>query len=145
MFLIVAMLNLSGCASTSMLRPFTTDACSLFPDGDAEDASRWSECCVAHDQLYWRGGTATQRRHADVALRDCVLAHTGRQHLADLMFRGVRIGGSPLLPTPFRWGYGWRYGRGYAPLTPDEQRMADEKHAEYSLKRSEAACTPPSE
>lgn len=126
-------LTMSGCATTHILRDFTTDGCSFFPDGDADDAARWSGCCVSHDIAYWRGGTAAERRGADAALRDCVLASTGKQALADQMHRGVRLGGTPLLPTGFRWAYGWDYGRGYAPLTSDEQQQADEKFSTYRL------------
>jgi hypothetical protein len=36
------------------------------------------------------------------------------------MLQGVRAGGSPSLPTPYRWGYGWPFGRGYQALTADE-------------------------
>lgn len=124
-------LTLSACASTRVLRPFTTDGCSLFPDGDREDAARWCACCVTHDQAYWRGGTADQRKRADELLRDCVRARTGRGALAGTMYRGVRVGGMPLLPTWFRWGYGWGLGRGYAPLTAAEQQRADALLAEH--------------
>jgi hypothetical protein len=37
-----------------------------------------------------------------------------------LMLQGVRAGGSPSLRTPFRWGYGWPFGRGYQALTKEE-------------------------
>ena len=136
--LIVVVMSSSGCASTSELRAFTTDACSLFPEGDAKDPQRWAECCTQHDQPYWRGGTAEQRRIADAALRSCVQERTGRNVLASLMYRGVRLGGTPYLPTPFRWGYGWEQGwisgRGYQALTPSEQNDADEKLRAYVLK-----------
>jgi hypothetical protein len=36
------------------------------------------------------------------------------------MLAGVRIGGTPYLPTRFRWGYGWPWPRGYRALTPAE-------------------------
>lgn len=41
------------------------------------------------------------------------------------MKAGVRIGGSPYFPTPFRWGYGWAYSRGYAPLTELELKTVE--------------------
>ena len=119
--------TLGGCVSTQVLRGFSTDGCSLFADGDADDPLRWCECCVQHDEAYWRGGSAGQRKHADTVFRDCVVARSGRTTLAALMYRGVRLGGTPWLPTGFRWGYGWGYGRGYAPLTADDQRLVDEK------------------
>lgn len=131
---------MSGCASTRVLRDFTTDGCSLFPDGDAEDPARWCDCCVNHDKAYWRGGTAAERKRADVSLRGCVLAVTGRPALARLMYRGVRLGGMPMFPTGFRWGYGWGYGRGYEPLTPGEQLRASEKLAGYRPGHPDPSC-----
>jgi hypothetical protein len=40
--------------------------------------------------------------------------------VAILMLAGVRVGGTPYLPTDFRWGYGWNYPRFYGPLTEGE-------------------------
>jgi hypothetical protein len=137
---LAAALTLSGCASTQVLRDFTTDGCSLFPDGDTENPECWSDCCVEHDKAYWRGGSAAERKKADAALRDCVLARTGRQTLADQMYQGVRLSGTPLFPTTFRWGYGWDYGRGYQPLTPGEQQQADEKLGTYPPGHPPASC-----
>jgi len=36
------------------------------------------------------------------------------------MLAGVRIGGTPYLPTKFRWAYGWPYPRGYTALSNDD-------------------------
>ncbi|MFO1351085.1 MAG: hypothetical protein U1F68_10605 [Gammaproteobacteria bacterium] len=85
-------------------KPFTTDHCTWFPDGD------YGGCCVEHDRIYWRGGSAEARKAADRALMDCV-ARGGRPWLAKLMYLGVRIGGHPWLPTSWRWGYGWHWPR----------------------------------
>ena len=43
-------------ASAAELRDFTSDGCSLFPDGDIKDRALWCDCCLAHDISYWRGG-----------------------------------------------------------------------------------------
>ncbi len=88
------------------IRPFVTDRCTLFPDGD------WGGCCVEHDRAYWRGGTRRQRREADIELMRCVAAK-GHPWIAMIMYIGVRIGGTPWLPTPWRWGFGYKYPRGY--------------------------------
>jgi hypothetical protein len=104
------------------LKPFTTDGCSLFPDGTHEQQSLWMECCIRHDLAYWRGGTSRQRLEADQALQQCV-ARVGEPEIAKLMLAGVRVGGSPYFPTWYRWGYGWSYRRAYAALTPQEQRQ----------------------
>jgi protein tyrosine phosphatase (PTP) superfamily phosphohydrolase (DUF442 family) len=109
-----------ACTATGPLRPFTTDGCSVFPDGLPNHRDLWLQCCTDHDRAYWLGGTASDRRAADRQLRHCVAA-AGKPAAADLMLRGVRVGGSPWLPTSFRWGYGWPYGRGYQEVTADEE------------------------
>ncbi len=123
---------LTGCASTTTLRPFSTDGCSLYPDRSASTGQDWCVCCVAHDRAYWRGGTEDERRRADDALRACVQAQTGDDARAALMHSGVRLGGSALWPTWFRWGYGWGYGRAYRPLSPAEAAEADRLEAQYA-------------
>ncbi|MBI3299871.1 MAG: DUF3943 domain-containing protein [Elusimicrobia bacterium] len=100
----------AGCAAAAVPRPFTSDGCSLFPDGPP--ARR--ECCLRHDRSYWLGGTRAERRAADGDFRDCVAA-AGEPAAARWMYRGSRAGGTPYLPTPFRWGYGWPFPRGNAP------------------------------
>ncbi len=101
------------------LNSFTTDACTKFPDGTREEPKLWQHCCVAHDIKYWAGGTSALRLQADYELRACVAA-TGKLDIAEVMFLGVRVGGSPFYPTPWRWGYGWEQIRGYNELTSNE-------------------------
>lgn len=115
------------------LKPFSSDGCSGFPDGNLQQNQLWLNCCRAHDLAYWQGGSYRQRLDADIALEQCV-ALVGEPHIAKLMLAGVRVGGSPFWPTSFRWGYGWSYGRGwgdaegwpyprfYSPLTPMEKK-----------------------
>ncbi|WP_020414349.1 hypothetical protein [Microbulbifer variabilis] len=76
-------------------------------------------CCLAHDYAYWKGGTYEERKLVDEKLKACVVG-TGEDEVALLMLVGVRIGGTPFLPTPFRWGFGWPYLRGYKSLTLEE-------------------------
>ncbi len=101
------------------LKPFTTDGCSGFPDGTSEHKTIWLKCCTEHDYAYWKGGTYQDRAEADEALRACV-AEVGEPEIAALMLAGVRVGGTPYLPTRFRWGYGWPYFRGYKEPTREE-------------------------
>lgn len=129
-----------GCAVASDLHDFTSDGCSLFPDGSIKDRKLWCECCFVHDIAYWRGGTAEERKQADKALQACVRERTGDKVLADLMYQGVRAGGHPAFPTWYRWGYGWKYGRGYQPLTPEQQAQADEKLKAYREKHPFGYC-----
>ncbi len=119
------------------LKDFTSDGCSLFPDRSLIDAKDWCDCCFEHDIAYWQGGTEEQRLAADKQLRACVLIKTGDPILADAMFNGVRIGGSPWFYNWYRWGYGWSDRRHYQALTLEEQGMVTEKLIEY-FKRAEA-------
>ena len=70
---------------------------------------------------YWRGGSKGERKQADHALRVCILERTKNKTLAGMIYNGVRAGGSPVYPTWYRWGYGWKYGKGYQPLTDRER------------------------
>ncbi len=120
-FCVLAMTGQPVSASDT-LKPFTSDGCSLFPDGTYEQQSLWMECCIRHDIAYWQGGTQAQRLAADEALEACV-SRVGEPEVAKLMLAGVRIGGSPYFPTWYRWGYGWPYKRGYAELTEAEKQQ----------------------
>lgn len=102
------------------LKPFTTDGCSVFPDGVADNQAKWLSCCIRHDFAYWKGGTYAEREAADDALQQCV-QDLGENNLSVVMHLGVRVGGSPLFPTWYRWGYGWPYMRGYQSLSEQER------------------------
>ncbi len=115
----------AGCAYRPRLRPFATDGCTLFPDGTSEYKDLWLNCCKKHDYEYWMGGTKAERLEADIELRNCV-ASVGRPKIAELMLKGVRAGGTPYLPTEFRWGFGWSYPRGYKRLTDREKNLIKE-------------------
>ena len=130
----------SAHAQAQALRPFATDGCSLFPDRSPSGKADWCSCCVAHDLVYWRGGTSEARLKADRELLACVRQQTGSDALADAMFVGVRSGGGPYLKTPYRWGYGWPYGRGYEPLSVAEQSQADKLEKAYLAQNPTLAC-----
>lgn len=134
---------LSACATSGTLQPFSTDGCSMFPDRSVITSADWCGCCVAHDLAYWRGGTAEARRVADLELAACVKRVSGSEALADLMHAGVRAGGGSQLYTPFRWGYGWPYGRPDGPLTPDEDALASLLERQYRAKNPALACPVP--
>ena len=139
-FLAVGAALLSACVSTPELRPFSTDGCSLFPDRSLIGKSDWCSCCLAHDLAYWQGGSSDQRLKADEELKRCVLSVSGSEQLADLMFAGVRSGGGPYFFTPYRWGYGWPYGRWYSPLTEAEEARASTLKAKYIAGNPTLAC-----
>jgi len=96
----------------------------MFPDGPPQNPEKWRDCCFRHDRAYWLGGTYSERLQADDALRTCI-AEVENPALAEAMWAGVRAGGSPFWPTPFRWGYGWPYFRGYRALTAQERQLAE--------------------
>lgn len=117
---LMALLLLPSIAFGGDLKPLTVDGCSVFPDGTLEHRSLWADCCIKHDIAYWQGGTCDDRREADKALKGCV-AKVGEPEIAKIMLAGVRVGGTPYLPTSYRWGYGWPYLRGYKELTEEEK------------------------
>ena len=75
-------------------------------------APPWESCCDEHDQAYAEGGTKEQRRIADCRLLQCVTKN-GHPIWAFLMWCAVRVGGHPMLPTPWRWGFKKPYFHGY--------------------------------
>jgi hypothetical protein len=110
---------ISAMAQADELQPFTSDGCSAFPDGTLLQNELWLKCCTVHDYEYWKGGTYEERLESDKALKECV-TKVGEPEIAILMLAGVRVGGTPFLPTTFRWGYGWSYPRFYGALTEAE-------------------------
>lgn len=120
LILILICLFAAVSVNASELKPFTTDGCSAFPDGDNKQNAKWISCCIRHDFAYWKGGTYEQRELADYQLQQCV-EDIGEKNISLLMHVGVRLGGSPFFPTWYRWGYGWPYLRGYEPLNAEEK------------------------
>ena len=123
---ILSLFFISITAQGDELKLFTTDGCSSFPDGTFNQRSEWLNCCVSHDLAYWKGGTKEERLQADEALKTCV-TNVGEPEIAKIMLAGVRVGGTPYLPTSFRWGYGWSESRGYKALSDEEKREVKEK------------------
>ena len=124
--ILIAMIFYSLPLQSAELKPFTTDGCSAFPDGTANENAKWIECCIEHDFAYWKGGTQQQRENADNKLKQCV-DELGEKNISIIMHIGVRFGGSPFYPTWYRWGYGWPYLRGYQPLTQSEKAQITQR------------------
>jgi hypothetical protein len=99
---------------------FTSDGCSMWPD------CRWVDCCVEHDIAYWCGGSSGDRKRADQQLRQCVAEH-GPAGMGTSMYVGVRAGGIPWQPFPWRWAYGWKGIRGYEQL---DEKKTEDPHSE---------------
>ena len=110
-----------------MLAQFSSNGCSVFPDGDT------FACCYVHDMAYWAGGTAAERRRADLNLHQCVVDVTGRNYVASgVMYAAVSIFGLPGVPTRVRWGYGWGDSRqvSYNALTSSERTQLHARQQE---------------
>lgn len=129
-YLLWSLLGLASEAHAAELTPFTTDGCSSFPDGTVEHHALWFGCCLSHDLAYWKGGAEGERQQADAELAQCV-ASLGEPDIARLMHLGVYVGGTPHLPTPFRWGYGWPFARGYKALDEGERRQVQQRLQEF--------------
>lgn len=139
--LVVSVVCLIGCAGQSDLKAFTSDGCTLFPDKSKIMKQDWCECCFEHDLAYWKGGTKEERLLADLKLRECVLKKTGDQRLADIMYEGVRLGGSPYFYNWYRWGYGWSYDRKYSALTKEETALVAKRLQEYHESQPISPCS----
>ncbi|WP_426358373.1 hypothetical protein ACPUVO_18385 [Pseudocolwellia sp. HL-MZ19] len=125
-WILAVFISLSSCShSPDRLQPFTSDGCSSFPDGTFKQKELWLNCCEKHDFDYWKGGTYEDRVVSDNNLKQCV-SEVGEPEVALLMLAGVRVGGTPYLPTSFRWGYGWSYPKGYGELTLQELKQVEE-------------------
>ena len=132
-FLIVLLLCASNMVTAGELKPFQSDGCSSFPDGTYKQQTIWLSCCIEHDRAYWKGGTYDERKEADKALKVCI-KNVGEPEIANLMLAGVRVGGTPYLPTGFRWAYGWPYLRGYKALSAaDLQEVSAMERREKDL------------
>lgn len=125
LLLIISLIIAPWAIDAAELTPFTSDGCSAFPDGTLFQKQLWLKCCTAHDYRYWKGGSYQERIAADKALKSCV-AKVGEPEIALLMLAGVRVGGTPYLPTSFRWGYGWKYPKFYGKLTKKELLLIKE-------------------
>lgn len=122
---ILAAFLLAGCQSASppALSVFKSDGCSCFPEGTRKEPALWERHCIAHDHSYWQGGTREERKLADLKLRDGIRGE-GEPVIAGLAYAAVRAGGVPWLPTPWRWGFGWReFPRGYREPSDEEKLL----------------------
>mgnify|MGYP000435623119 CR=1 FL=1 len=139
-FILALLILFNQSITAGQLDSFSSDGCSQFPDGTLDHENLWCDCCIAHDIAYWQGGNRKQKKRADNSLRECVLQKTGNTMLANIMYYGVTLGGSPVFPTWYRWGYGWRYGRGFQSLDRYEKQQVNEKLQNYRLFMPQSSC-----
>jgi hypothetical protein len=99
---------------------FSSDGCTLSPDGTMREPEKWKECCVAHDLSLWGGGTKSERKLADLALKSCLEVKANKL-IAQIYWIGVRLGNlSPWKIPTKRWGNAWGENAGYRNLSHDE-------------------------
>lgn len=110
----------------SHIDPFTTDGCSVSPEGTPEHRGAWLHCCIEHDVSYWQGGSKAKKLKADQRLRSCI-EDAGYDQIAKLYYYAVRAGGTPNLDTSWRWAYGWPYKIGYRELTKEQLQSVQEE------------------
>jgi hypothetical protein len=87
-------------------RPFRSDGCSLWVD-NWQGVSLYPACFL-HDLKYWAGypGEDVARLIADAELMIDVARLLEDTVMAEIMFRGVRVGGHEIFKRPFSWGFG---------------------------------------
>lgn len=107
------------------IKPFRSDGCSVWPEGSKTNKTSWLKCCIVHDIAYWKGGTELEKEKSDHQLKECVEKNSSGV-IGGLMEFGAGIGGAPKYKTPFKWGFGWKYGRGYLPLNSIEKAYIKE-------------------
>jgi hypothetical protein len=128
----ILVLSIQGCNNeVQKIKDFESDGCTLFPDDLSILKSDWCDCCFEHDIAYWEGGTEDERLKADESLRDCVKEKSGNDNLANVIYKGVRSGGSPYFYNWYRWGYGWGYDRKYKELSAEEKQQVEKKLKKY--------------
>ncbi len=117
---ILSPMGLSYANSVNRLKPFSSDGCSAVADAFLN--KNWVNCCIKHDIEYWVGGSENDKDLADKELEKCVGASTFPL-FGSLFYSGVSLGGSPSLPTSWRWGYGYVHNHGYSPRTMEEKLL----------------------
>jgi len=88
------------------LKPFVSDGCTMWPD--ATHGISIYEACFLHDLKYWCGypGEDIARLKADAELMMDVARIRNSIKMAEIMFHGVRRGGTEHLKLAFSWGFG---------------------------------------
>lgn len=87
-------------------KPFISDGCTMWPD--ITGGISIYEACFLHDLKYWCGhpGEDVARLQADAELMLDVARIRNSIKMAEIMFHGVRRGGSEHLKLAFSWGFG---------------------------------------
>ncbi len=85
---------------------FSSDGCTLWPDSTG--GKNIYPACFLHDLKYWAGypNEDVERLIADAELMIEVARIRQSTKMAEIMFHGVRLGGTDKLKQPFSWGFG---------------------------------------
>ena len=85
---------------------FSSDGCTMWPD--LTGGKDIYEACFLHDLKYWSGypNEDVERLIADAELMIDVARIRQSTKMAELMYQGVRIGGTDKLKMAFSWGFG---------------------------------------
>lgn len=85
---------------------FSSDGCTMWPD--KSDGKDIYPACFIHDLKYWAGypNEDVERLAADAELMLDVARIRQSTKMAELMFQGVRVGGTGALKLGFSWGFG---------------------------------------
>jgi hypothetical protein len=85
---------------------FSSAGCTMWPD--KSDGKDIYPACFIHDLKYWAGypNEDVERLAADAELMLDVARIRKSTKMAELMFQGVRVGGTGALKLGFSWGFG---------------------------------------
>lgn len=85
---------------------FSSDGCTMWPD--KTDGKDIYPACFLHDLKYWAGypNEDVERLAADAELMIDVARIRQSTKMAELMFQGVRLGGTGSFKLSFSWGFG---------------------------------------
>ncbi len=88
------------------VKTFVSDGCTMWPD--ITSGISIYEACFLHDLKYWCGhpGEDVDRLKADAELMIDVSRIRDSVKMAEIMFHGVRRGGTEHLKHAFSWGFG---------------------------------------
>lgn len=103
--------------------PFVTDGCTMFPDGTIKEPKLWYNCCLAHDLVYWLGGSKELQKQADQELRECV-SEVSSGIRANLMYIGVRLGHYSPIKNKYQWGWGRPNSKPFSSISENHKKEA---------------------
>ncbi len=105
-FIIVAINFFMASFLYASIKPFQTDGCTFFYEGN------WKDCCLEHDLYYWIGGDQDKQDMADLKLKYCIEKAQGKTYAALIYFM-VRLGHYSPIKYKYHWGWGRENAKKY--------------------------------